>query len=150
MENTTTKHINITEHNEKMTVNGSKIHVIMDGKTRYSFFETKSNGQKTKAFEQWSKFELGTGKEVDAEVKEEQKEYNGKQYTTRTILFFRADEHGTPYQAGSPITLEQRVRRLEDSVFGAKEKNTPTEQPEKALLPNIDYEDEINVDDLPF
>jgi len=91
------KSINISGHEKKDFATWTK-HVIFDGKMKYQFGETKKDGNKTKAFTQWDEG-LKVGMTVEAEVAEEEKEYEGRKYTQRTILYFLGvgDQYGMPY-----------------------------------------------------
>jgi len=149
------KTINITGHETKEFSFGIK-HIVMDDRTKYEFFETKKDKTETKAFHQWKKFGLGVGKQVQAEVVEEEKSFTGKEgnpvkFTQRTIIYFKGDEYGTPYQTdlpeGSNTTIqaivnqlkshEMRISKLEGQTIGIDDE--PVE-------PGV----EINAEDLPF
>lgn len=125
---------------------------IVSGGDKYTFFGTKKDGNKTKAYEQFTKFGYKVGDTVDAEVKEEPRSFTNKDgknvdYVQRTILYF-AEVEGTPIVKQG--TLEERLSRLEarvktlENAQGVQDESdfTPDEEPEEP--------DEINPDDLPF
>ena len=91
------KTINITGHSTEEFDFGIK-HIVSDGSLKYQFFETRKDGNSTKAYEQWAKRGLGVGRMVSAEVAEEAKSFfdpkTGKdvKFTRRTILYFKGDE----------------------------------------------------------
>ena len=98
---------------------------ILDGDKKYNFFNTKKDGTKTRAYQQYEKYGFKIGDTVQAEVKEEQKEgediKKGKTftYTQRTILYFQEVEN-TPVVKSDiqkVISLEDRVARLEGIVL---------------------------------
>lgn len=139
-----------------------------DGK-KYGFWERKKDGTPTKAFQQFSKYQLGTGMTVDAEVK--QNPYTDSKGTARiglNILYFRADEYGTPqvqaapqavqYQepAGNQFLVKQmndlakRVAKLEGTGFGAKEVIEPATTLPDLVPPEEEIKDDIKPSDIPF
>lgn len=110
---------------------GTKV-TFVDGKNKYSFFDSKKGGGLTKAMEQFKKYGFKVGDTVNAEVKEEEKSFQKKDfsgspigdpinYTQRTILYFQEVEN-TPVFSSTPIRdetdLEFRIRKLEAAVFG--------------------------------
>ena len=139
------KTINISKHETTDTKVGTK-HLIYDGKLKYEFFEKKKDGNPTKAFAQYKEFELGVGSTCPAEVDETKEEFTNKEgedikFTRRTVLYWIGDEHGVPYVSETPkvpesvslASLDRRVKRLEDNLFGTEK-----------------VADDVNPEDLPF
>ena len=71
---------------------------FLSGKNKFSFFDSKRDGGKTKAQEQYEKYNFKVGDVVTAEVKEEDKTFTNDKgktinYTQRTILYFEEVEN---------------------------------------------------------
>lgn len=64
------------------------------GEKKFSFYSTKKDGDETSAYQQFKSMGLQVGSTVNITYKEEQKEYQGKPYTARTVIWFR--ETNTP------------------------------------------------------
>ena len=115
--------IKISSISEDATQYGKKI-TIIDGKLKYSFFDSKRDGNKTKAFEQYEKYGYRIGDTISAEVKEEEKTFTndkGKQvtFTQRTILYFEEVENTPTFGKNTPPApsndkFEQIMFKLED------------------------------------
>ena len=84
--------ITITEESSRKVSTGV-VHTIMDGRTKYEFWENKKNGDMTKAYEQFLAQELSVGTTATAGVDMKAEEFTndkGKliQFTRRTILYW--------------------------------------------------------------
>ena len=119
------------------------------GGKKYSFFDTKKDGNATKAFEQFRKYKFGVGENVNVEVKEEEKEYEGKPYTQRTILYFGGVENVPTAPMAQPVKrnawkelddLQKRVKALEKNQAGMEESKAMGEGNEEPE--NFDWIDE--------
>lgn len=90
------KPIRIDGISQDPTQYGIKV-TLVSGKDKYSFFDKKRDGSFTKAMEQFKKYGFLIGQTVQAEVKEEQKQFVNKDgktvnYTQRTIIYFQEVE----------------------------------------------------------
>lgn len=119
---------------------------IESGRNKYIFYNSRKDGQPTKAFTQFEQFGFRVGDSVSAEIAEENKTFTNAQgkeinFTERTIKYFEEVRPGTPVisQArvapkqeaprnnenksyeDSILDLEKKVKALEDIVFGGKE-----------------------------
>ena len=103
--------IKITGEEVKSSEYGKR-HTILDGKIKYSFYENRKDGEKTKAFEQWESMGLKVGNTVEAEVKEEPDSFTDQttkkliKYTKRTIIYFNEDKP-TETKSGSTLVSQQ-------------------------------------------
>lgn len=87
MEGVLNRTITISSSERKSTKVGEKISIKDERGLKYNFFVTKQDGSASKAYETFSNFKIGD--RADVSYKEEQLEYEGKPYTSRTVLFFR-------------------------------------------------------------
>lgn len=120
------KPIKIDGISQDPTQYGIKV-TIISGKDKYSFFDKKRDGSLTKAMEQFKKYGFSIGQTVNAEVKEEQKTFQGKDgkqvnYTQRTIIYFQEVENTPVFAAPEnkqieltewQESVERRLRTLE-------------------------------------
>ncbi len=72
-------------------------YVINSGKTNYEFSTHKKDGSPTKAYEYIKQFKPAIGEIINAEVKEEETSFKGKDgnmvaFTRRTIMYFETVE----------------------------------------------------------
>ena len=132
--------IKITGVEVKETKVGDKI-IVQDGKEKYEFWQTKQDGSKTKAFEQWETLGFGVGQRVEVGFKENPESFTNKEgkeinFVRRTILYFKTDEKGTPYASDAPQDdLTKRLDNLETRVTALEDDKEP----------KVDVDD-----DLPF
>ena len=125
------------------------------GDKKYSFFDTKKDKTLTKAFEQFRKYKYSVGDTIEAEVKEEPKEWTnpeGKKinYIQRTIMYFGEVENTpTSPQLTTPQKrnawkelddLQKRVKALEKNQAGMEESEAMGEGNEEPE--NFDWIDE--------
>lgn len=149
--------IKIDSISQDKTQYGTKI-TFISGKDKFGFYDTKKDGTKSKAYEQFKKFGFGINDVVEAEVKEEKKSFvneKGKnvEYTERRVLFFNEIENTPTVTRATQMTstqitpsdLEARVKKLEDAVFGAKEVEDDT-----TVLSDLKDEEGIKAEDIPF
>lgn len=81
------KTIKLADVQQKLTkTNSTRVSITDEHGDKYSFFSTKQDGSSTKAFETFQGLKLGD--EVEIGYTEEEKEYEGKKYTARTIKIF--------------------------------------------------------------
>lgn len=59
------------------------------GSMKFKFYQTKADGTEGSAFQQWRSMGLKIGSTVNIAYSEEQKEYQGKPYTDRRVIWFR-------------------------------------------------------------
>jgi len=124
------------------------------GGKKYSFFDTKKDGNATKAFEQFRKYKYGVGDTIEAEVKEEEKSFTNEadkvvNYTQRTIMYFGEIENVPTAPMAQPVKrnawnelddLQKRVKRLEKNQAGMEESKAMGEGNEEPE--NFDWIDE--------
>ncbi|MDQ3816128.1 MAG: hypothetical protein M3362_00370 [Acidobacteriota bacterium] len=67
------------------------------GQMKFKFYQTKADGTEGSAYQQWRSMGLKIGSTVNVAYSEEQKEYQGKPYTDRRVIWFR--ETNTPASA---------------------------------------------------
>lgn len=101
--------------------------VIVSGKDKYQFYNTKKDGNQTKAFEQFSKYKFGIGDVVKVKVGEKAKSFTdpkGKNvnYTERTILYF-----------GEMDNLPQVEKNNENEVDGPQWDKSPANEQIEAI-----------------
>lgn len=146
---------------EQKTVQFGNQVTIKSGDKKYSFFDSKRDGGKTKAWEQFSKFGFRVGDEVEAQVNEEEKTFRNAQgkninFTQRTILFF-AEVENTPMVTRTGVNevtremkiggdLEARIKKLEDVVFAEIE----AVEDDNTVLADLKAEEGIKAEDIPF
>jgi hypothetical protein len=59
------------------------------GQMKFKFYQTKTDGTEGSAYQQWRSMGLKIGSTVNIAYSEEQKEYQGKPYTDRRVIWFR-------------------------------------------------------------
>ena len=111
MDKPTERKIAITGVEIKDTKVGTK-YVLETDQGKHEFFEKKKDGTSTKAYEQWSTFNLGLGMEVDVGVKSEEVSFTNQEgkavnFTRNTILYFKGDEHGVPHPRENAATPKE-------------------------------------------
>lgn len=87
-----------------MSTGNQKIILICQEGKFYFFQKTKTGT--SKAWDQYQKFGFKIGDAVQADVKSEQKEYNGHQYTDNWIKFFTEVEGNPAVGANTPVPTE--------------------------------------------
>ena len=134
---------------EQKSVQYGTLFKIKSDRKNYQFFTTKKDGGETKAFGQFKKYKFGVGENVNVEVKEEEKEYEGKPYTQRTILYFGIVENVPTAPIAQPVKrnawkelddLQKRVKALEKNQAGMEESEAMGEGNEEPE--NFDWIDE--------
>lgn len=113
------KPIKIDGISQDPTQYGIKV-TIISGKDKYSFFDKKRDGSLTKAMEQFKKYGFSIGQTVNAEVKEEQKQFTNKEgktvnYTQRTIIYFQEVEN-TPVMTSAPEKKQEGLNSWQQTV----------------------------------
>ncbi len=124
----------------------------------YSFFDTKKNGDQTKAYQQWQ--DLKPGQNVEVAFKEEQGTYQGKPVTYRTALYFaEAGNVEAPTQAPVDDEWKNEVNaklRILQSQFpdikweDAIQVDIAGEIVHAKTVDNSDIKEEEIVDNIPF
>lgn len=118
-----------------------KLVIIHSGKSKFKVWKIKTDGKTpTKAYTQLKDFKLSAGEMIAASFKVEDREYNGRDYKERTIMFFDVDDGGAP------------------KIKEGEKKFEITEAMWEDLLGRVDFlelgtsaaKDEINPNDLPF
>ena len=114
MDNKQSKDITITG----VEIKNGRYKIFDQDRTWYAFFKTKQDGSKSSAYEQWESMGLDQGSAVNVSFVAEEKEYQGKPFTDRRVIWFR-ETNGTPEgiktapQAKSPAR-GQNLRSSED------------------------------------
>lgn len=115
IEDTQIKNIKIDSISQDTVQFGIKT-TLVSGGDKYSFFNTKKDGDKTKAQEQYEKHNFKVGDTVSISVKEEEKTFTNQEqkeitFTQRTILWFgdgiivpdpQANYSGTAFAGKAP------------------------------------------------
>lgn len=142
--------INIGAISQDTVKFGNKV-TLIDGRKKYSFFDTKKDGSHTKAFEQYTKFQFKVGNVVSAEVAEEEKTFvndKGKSitYTQRTIMYFEEIEHTPTVSDSKPPVVSQDTKDLMEYAKALESRISTLE----GKLIEKDIAKDEKVENLPF